>query len=266
MDEAVARALAQAEGFAFKQVKKGDEIEPPSPTHFMPSEPLTGQGAGFIAHLVEWQPALIVVELDNVAIPWEGWIAALKSSAATRRIPVVAFSARLGADQKIRAQEVGCEATFTADFLLKNLTGILQQHARLTHLAETENACAQPLSALAQAGIDLHNRGEYFEAHELLERAWNEDASAARELYRGLLQVSVAYLHIERGNYNGALKMFLRMRQWLDPLPAVCRGVLVAQVRQDARAARAALEALGPNRIAEFDRRLFKPFLVTGGE
>jgi hypothetical protein len=71
--------------------------------------------------------------------------------------------------------------------------------------------------------------------------------------------VAVAYLQIERGNYNGALKMFLRMRQWLDPLPAVCRGVDVAQLRRDARTARQALEALGPGRIHEFERGLFKP-------
>jgi hypothetical protein len=73
----------------------------------------------------------------------------------------------------------------------------------------------------------------------------------------------VAYLQITRHNHSGALKMFLRMRQWLDPLPDECRGVNVAQLRADALAARAALEALGPERIGEFDPALFKPLLLT---
>jgi hypothetical protein len=53
--------------------------------------------------------------------------------------------------------------------------------------------------------------------------------------------------------------MFLRLRQWLDPLPDVCRGINVVQLRADALAAREALEALGPEHIAEFDRAYFKP-------
>lgn len=265
-DEMVAQALTQVEGFAFRQVIKAEEIEPPSPARHKPSEPLTGRGAGFIARLVEWQPALVMVELTHPNLPWEAWIAALKSSAATRRTLVVAFSAQIDAELQVQAEAVGCDATFTTDALLKDLSSILRRYARTPNSAEVESACAQPLSALAREGIALHNRGEYFEAHEVLEHAWNEDHSAGRELYRGLLQVSVAYLQIERGNYNGALKMFLRMRQWLDPLPEICRSVQVAQVRQDALAARAALEVLGPSRIAEFNRALFKPIIVTGGE
>jgi hypothetical protein len=53
--------------------------------------------------------------------------------------------------------------------------------------------------------------------------------------------------------------MFLRLRQWLDPLPDECRGVNVALLREQALAARAELEALGPDRIGEFDRALMKP-------
>ena len=100
------------------------------------------------------------------------------------------------------------------------------------------------------------------EAHEELELAWKAESRPIRELYRGVLQVAVAYLHITRGNYPGALKMFLRLRQWLDPLPDECLGVNVAQLRTDARAARTALEALGPDQLDQFDLRLLKPVRV----
>lgn len=265
LDISVAEALAHITGFSFKQITYSEEIEPPSVKAHVRGEPLTGLGAGFIARLVEWQPTLVLVELHNSAIPWEAWVAALKSSPATRRIPVLAFTRTVENKLRTQAEAVGCDLILETSVLLKDLPSMIRQYARLSHPALSAE-CGQPLSALAREGIELHNRGEYFEAHEALEHAWNEDVSAARELYRGLLQISVAYLQIERGNYNGALKMFLRMRQWLDPLPDFCRGVHVAQARQDALAARAALEVLGPNRIAKFDRNLFKPFIVLGGE
>ena len=122
-----------------------------------------------------------------------------------------------------------------------------------------EQTCQVPLPELALLGLQLYNQGDYFEAHEALEAAWRQDQTPGRELYQGILQVGIAYLQIERGNYRGALKMFLRARRWLDPLPDQCRGVHVAQLRQDAQRAEAALRALGREQMAEFDRTLFRP-------
>jgi hypothetical protein len=56
----------------------------------------------------------------------------------------------------------------------------------------------------------------------------------------------------------------MRVRQWLDPLPDLCRGVDVAQLRRDAQTARAALEALGPDGITRFDRTLLRRVVVRG--
>ena len=122
-----------------------------------------------------------------------------------------------------------------------------------------EHSCQESLTGKALEGIRLYNQGEYFEAHEALEAAWRQDHTPGRELYQGILQVGIAYLQIQRGNYTGALKMFMRARQRLDPLPDNCRGVQVAQLRQDAERAWTALKALGRENIATFDRSLFKP-------
>lgn len=250
---------ARALGYRVQWIERGEAVEPAAPHARGPGEPLTGRGAAFLRRVVEWRPALVLVELSSDAIPWEDWVASLKSSPATRRIPVVAFGPHVDLDLRARAENAGCDVILAKSALLRDLPGLLQKHARHVDPDALFADCQAPLSALALDGIALYNRGEFFEAHETLEHAWNAESGPARELYRGLLQVAVAYLQIERGNYNGALKMFLRQRQWLDPLPDVCRGVDVAQLRADARAARAALEALGPERIAEFDRGLFKP-------
>jgi uncharacterized protein len=79
-----------------------------------------------------------------------------------------------------------------------------------------------------------------------------------RELYRGILQIAVAYYHILRGNYPGAVKMFFRSRTWLDPFPDQCRGIDLAQFRRDYRRVEEALHRLGPEHLAHFDRSLLK--------
>ncbi len=258
---------ARALGGRVRWIERGEQLEPETsarPANFgRTGEPLSGRGSVFIARVVEWQPALVIVELASRAIPWPEWIAALKSSAATRRIPVIAFGPHTDLDLRTRAIDVGCDAVIAKGRFLSALPELVEKYARVVDAAALAGDCAGALSALAQRGVELFNQQEYFEAHEVLEHAWNEESGPGRELYRGILQVAVAYLQIERRNYNGALKMFLRLRQWLDPLPDECRGVNVAQLRAEALAARAELERLGPERIAEFDRALFKPLLAS---
>ena len=87
-------------------------------------------------------------------------------------------------------------------------------------------------------------------------------AGPVRDLYRAILQVGVAYYQIERGNYRGAVKMLQRSVQWLYHLPDSCQGIDVARLRRDSYAVRAALQRLGPERFAEFDRALLKPLTL----
>ena len=161
------------------------------------------------------------------------------------------------------AEHAGAEAVLPRSRFIADLPALIQQYARTVDFEALSLTCLQPLSSLASQGIELFNRGEYFEAHEVLEHAWNEDETPGRELYRAILQVAVAYLQIERGNYNGAMKMFLRMRQWIDPLPELCRGVDVARLRADARRVYEQILALGRSRITEFDRGMFQPVRYT---
>ena len=127
-------------------------------------------------------------------------------------------------------------------------------------------ACQGDLPPLAVSGLELFNHGEYFEAHEALELAWREEPGPARELYRGILQIGVAYYHILRGNYRGAVKMFLRSRTWLEPFPDRCRGIDLARFRQDYNRVEQTLRALGPDRLGSFDRGLMKPIHYTDRE
>jgi predicted metal-dependent hydrolase len=122
----------------------------------------------------------------------------------------------------------------------------------------TTDDCSAPLPPAALAGMRLFNAGEFFEAHEQLEAAWRAEPGPIRNLYQGVLQIAVAYLHITRDNYAGAIKVYGRALKWLDPLPDVCQGVDVAQLKRDAAEVFAEVKRLGPERLSTFDRSLFK--------
>ena len=124
-------------------------------------------------------------------------------------------------------------------------------------------ACQGPLPAQVVEGLELFNQGEYFEAHEVLEAAWRAEPGPIRELYRGILQIAVAYLHIQRRNYPGAVKMFVRSRTWLGPFPDHCRGIDLAAFRLDYLRVEETLHRLGPEGVASLDRGLLKPIQFT---
>ena len=161
------------------------------------------------------------------------------------------------------ARVAGADAVVARSQFVEALADLIVKYARRIDYSALSMACQDALSELALRGIEEFNQGLFFEAHETLEAAWNMDEDPGRELYRAILQVAVTYLLIERGNYPGAMKMFLRMRQWIDPLPDICRGVDVAQLRADARKVREALLSLGADHINEFDRTLFKPVIYS---
>jgi hypothetical protein len=119
--------------------------------------------------------------------------------------------------------------------------------------------CTGALHPQAREGLRLFNAGEYFEAHEALEDAWNAEEGDAKNLYRGILQTAVVYLHIRRGNYKGAFKVYQRSRKWLDGLPDLCRGIHVGQLREDAERVFVEIQRLGAERIGDFDPALLKP-------
>jgi predicted metal-dependent hydrolase len=255
-----------AAGYRLIRIERGSDLEPETEPEYgrvYLGEPLTGRGAVFIRRLAEWRPALIIVELSSTTIPWADWIAAVKSSPATRRIPVIGFGPHTDLALRAQAIDAGFDLVVGNSRLLSALPELIEKHARLVDYSGLESDCKGKLSDLAVQGIALFNSGAYFEAHEELELAWAAESGPIRELYRGILQVAVAYLQITRRNYRGAMKMFLRLRQWLDPLPDECMGVNVAQLRDEALAARAALEALGPDRLDEFDLSLLKPVQVS---
>lgn len=227
-----------------------------------PGESLQGQSGQLFDLLTAWQPALLLFDLNNKAIPWQRWIAALKSSPATRRLPILCFGSHMDVTATQTARSAGADAVVARSKFTADMAQLFEKHARITDPLILAATCAQPLSDLAKQGIALFNQGEYYRCHDDLEAAWRADDSPGRDLYQGILQVGIALYQVERENYRGAVKMLLRARQWLEPLPAVCRAVNVARFRTNANTYYETIIALGAENLASFDWNLVEPVVV----
>jgi len=68
-----------------------------------------------------------------------------------------------------------------------------------------------------EQGIAAYGRGDFFEAHELLEPAWMGTADIAeRDLLQGLIKLAAAFVHGVRGNPLGIARNLTGARERLD--------------------------------------------------
>ncbi len=125
--------------------------------------------------------------------------------------------------------------------------------------------CEGVIHPAAAEGIRLFNLGEYFEAHEALETAWKEETGPLRDLYRGILQIAVTYLHITRNNYDGAIKVYGRSQKWMRGWQETCLGIDIGRLKADAENVMAEVQRLGRAGLAAFDKALLRPIVVHYG-
>jgi uncharacterized protein len=72
-------------------------------------------------------------------------------------------------------------------------------------------------AAALEAALEAYGRGDFFEAHELLEPAWmGTDDAGERALHQGLIKLAAGYVHAVRGNPQGLAKNLLGARRHLS--------------------------------------------------
>lgn len=87
-------------------------------------------------------------------------------------------------------------------------------------------------NALAEFGR-LFNSHAFFEAHEVLEASWRAELGERRDFYQGLIQVSAALVHVQKGNRYGAVSLAAKAAGYLKKYPAVYSGVNISSLLQD---------------------------------
>src|SRR5207249_704088 len=86
-----------------------------------------------------------------------------------------------------------------------------------------------------EQGIAFFNAGQFFEAHEVWEDAWNGTSGRRSEFYRGLIQMAVALEHYRRLNGLGVRKVFASACELWAGLPHVYMGLDLPAFQQRMR-------------------------------
>lgn len=101
---------------------------------------------------------------------------------------------------------------------------------------------------------DEFNSAKFFECHETFEEIWQEESGEVRDLYKGLIQVAAAFVHITRGNHFGAERLIRTALGYLAPYRAAgAMGFDIETICRDTEDAYRRIVALGGERIAHFD-------------
>jgi hypothetical protein len=91
----------------------------------------------------------------------------------------------------------------------------------------------------------LFNEGLFFEVHEILEAVWLKQGEQTRPLLQGLIQIAVAFHHLENRNLKGALSL---LREGL----AKVKDEFLQQVEACYRS----IDSLRSETFEKFDRRM----------
>lgn len=82
---------------------------------------------------------------------------------------------------------------------------------------------------LIARGIELFDRGAYYDCHEAFEEVWRSTTPEPRDLWQGLIQVAVGLHHaLDRGRPEVGRRVLAKGRRRLGRLLSPCEGIDVA--------------------------------------
>lgn len=114
---------------------------------------------------------------------------------------------------------------------------------------------ARDPQALARA-VRQFNSWRFWDCHETLEEVWQDEDTAAADLYQGIIKAAAGFHHLLRRNYRGATHLLAGALALLRPFPDRCLGLDVAALRQGIDRCLRELRGVGPGGIASFDLSL----------
>jgi predicted metal-dependent hydrolase len=106
--------------------------------------------------------------------------------------------------------------------------------------------------ALFQEGIELFNRGEFFECHEFLEQVWTPTRQPDRWFLQSLIHFAVGFHHHQHNNFAGATRQLRKGLRKIQGYLPEWDGVRTGVIAREARRCLEIIEAGG--RLGEFPR------------
>jgi hypothetical protein len=215
--------------------------------------------AGFLNALLDGA-RLVLIDANSLDPAWLEWVSAAKDDPASEIVPAIAFGSHTDLPLRDRCLNAGVDRYMARSNFVEGLPEIIAAAVRET----TDDPCSEPLPEGVVRGLAEFNAGQYFEQHETLELVWRAELRPIRELYRGILQIGVACLQIERGNATGAIKMIDRAVRWLQPFRPTCQTVDVDRLLSDTALLRNEIERAGFDQPERVNRALFPKVQIPG--
>lgn len=98
---------------------------------------------------------------------------------------------------------------------------------------DPEEVRAKGVETLLAEGVRLFAEARYEEAHEEFEKLWLANESADADFFKGLIQAAICLHHFQRGNLEGARKLYSGHRRYLAAYLPAHRGIDVERLLAD---------------------------------
>ncbi len=74
-------------------------------------------------------------------------------------------------------------------------------------------------------GLRHYRLNEFFDAHEAWEDLWSDYYLEDRKFIQGLIQLSVSFVHLDRGNLKGAKSLLNKCKEKFKIFTGINRGI-----------------------------------------
>ncbi len=85
--------------------------------------------------------------------------------------------------------------------------------------------------AAIERGFAEFNSGKFFECHDTLEDVWRETRGPSRDFLQGLIQIAVAFYHLQNGNLIGGRSQLEKALENLSGYGETYAGMDLARLR-----------------------------------
>ena len=203
-------------------------------------------------------PVLVIIDLFSRSFDWGSLIKLIKRSKAGP-VPILGFGPHIDLSLRETALAAGCDAVVGRGAVVSNLAHLVDKYK----WAIDDQRCRDETPPRLIQGIALFNQGDYYECHEVIEHAWNDEPAPVRIMFQGILQIGVACYHINQKNWRGAMKLLERGMPKIQRFAPACMRINLAKLLTDSEAIRAELLRLGPDWQGEFNRHLLPTIHFT---
>ncbi len=217
-------------------------------------KPLFATNETDLTNALRQAPVLVIVDLFSRGFNWEALLRLMKGEGKkARHVPVLGFGPHVDLELREKALLAGCDTVVGRGAIAGQLPQLIEKHKWVVD----RSRCLESPPPRLREGIELFNQDQYFDCHEVLEDAWNDEPEPIRIMYQGILQISVVYYHIQNKNWRGAMKVLERGIPKIRRFTPECMGINLDKLLTDADAIRQELVRVGPEWQDDFNVNLF---------